>query len=464
MKKQLLLVLIILIGISIAEAQNPWTQLYSNSNLNSFGYTTYSYIEFDSNGDLYLAERVNPDFVDLQVKVSKYDGTNWNQIGPMVNLNVLSNEIHFDFVIAPNNKMYIGMLDSILYYDDVAQQWFSTYVPEYIGGLCSDDNSNIYFLHYQPQAGNPLNNEYKLASFDNGTVNVLATIDVLNLVTPRRVNRSNRIITKNGEFYVSLARASTTILYFFKGNPVDGFTRLQSSVNPPSTWGHLSISSMAVDPNGLIALATPRNSGSTSWMELYQYNPVSDDWDPIDTTGIHSISANITQLRYDNNNVLHLIYNGSNNTGFVYSYDGTSWQHIGPRNIVGLSSVNAPYMSFSSTNVLHFVHGFGSPGLPLRVYRYEDAPTSIANDISGNKVIVFPNPSEGQFTIQVNETKTIHQNYTYRLLDITGKEVKRAALQQLNTTVNAEDMARGFYTLQILSDSAIISTTKLVFH
>src|SRR5690554_7666279 len=101
------------------------------------------------------------------------------------------------------------MLDTIYLYNEVDELWESYYTPEFRGGLVSDENNNIYFISVQAGASGPAYYDLILNQFDNGTVTQATLIAEDVPVPPRVINRSNKIIIKNGQFYVSVVTQSS---------------------------------------------------------------------------------------------------------------------------------------------------------------------------------------------------------------------------------------------------------------
>src|SRR5690606_19868951 len=99
-----------------------------------------------------------------------------------------------------------------------------------------------------------------------------------------------------------------------------------------------------------------------------------------DTTGIHANSCNFNHLRYDNSGKLHLIYTGSNNSGFLFEYNGTSWEHIGPTSFWSyhtISSLIKPWLCFGNNDEIYFTNGIGTSALPLQVFGEADASANV---------------------------------------------------------------------------------------
>ena len=75
-------------------------------------------------------------------------------------------------------------------------------------------------------------------------------------------------------------------------------------------------------------------------------------------------------------------------------------------------------------------------------------PAGIKTDSSA-QISVFPNPSNGQFTIVSSGTKTIE------ITDIQGNLVYFAEEGESNVTINLESVSKGIYLIKLLSTNYI---------
>lgn len=77
---------------------------------------------------------------------------------------------------------------------------------------------------------------------------------------------------------------------------------------------------------------------------------------------------------------------------------------------------------------------------------------------------VYPNPSRGQVTVQLNQKAG--QDYKLRLSNIIGQEVRTIALKpELTTTglpVDLSDLHAGVYFYSLLVDGKVVATKRLV--
>lgn len=73
--------------------------------------------------------------------------------------------------------------------------------------------------------------------------------------------------------------------------------------------------------------------------------------------------------------------------------------------------------------------------------------------------LIYPNPFENEINISINNDK----NNTYRLLDISGKEIRKETFNKTSTIKNLNELAKGIYFLQTLTENQnIINISKII--
>ena len=83
--------------------------------------------------------------------------------------------------------------------------------------------------------------------------------------------------------------------------------------------------------------------------------------------------------------------------------------------------------------------------------------------LQSEKLRIYPNPSDGIFTIEINKTES--NKISVEILDITGKLVYRNDYPVLGTmkeTIDLQNLNKGMYFLRIMEGDKI-STMKLMF-
>lgn len=79
------------------------------------------------------------------------------------------------------------------------------------------------------------------------------------------------------------------------------------------------------------------------------------------------------------------------------------------------------------------------------------------------KLRIYPNPSDGIFTLEINKTES--NKISVEILDITGKLVYRndyPVMGTLKETIDLQNLNKGMYFLRV-KEGEKISTVKIVF-
>lgn len=75
-----------------------------------------------------------------------------------------------------------------------------------------------------------------------------------------------------------------------------------------------------------------------------------------------------------------------------------------------------------------------------RIYR-DGISTSLDNNLLNNEVIIYPNPSNGQLSIELNEYSTL----PLQIFDLSGKIVQEFQLSSRRNNLDLTDLAEGIY-------------------
>lgn len=84
---------------------------------------------------------------------------------------------------------------------------------------------------------------------------------------------------------------------------------------------------------------------------------------------------------------------------------------------------------------------------------------STANDTTYSQVTVYPNPSDGNVNIQVDNTEL---PYTYILYNMGGIRLKTAKVDANTTTINLTNYPKGIYTIKIITNKRAI-TKQIIY-
>lgn len=460
--KILLSLIFILSKLINIQGQN-WDIFYFNNQIN-LGSNTQHQLHYWNNGRLLLVEKdysgiyENEKYVSVKsYTIDQWNGDNystegWEYVGQILNLNQANNEDHVDFVISPDGALYLGMKDTIFSYNPTANLWTPTFLPNYIGGLSSDENGNIYFL----ETTDAIPHYFKISRLTEQGAETVANIQYELpwgvTIYPRIVNQANAIIARNNMFYVSVARASTNQNYYFTGNSDDGFVMLQEH------FTHLNLSSMLLTQENQLIIAY-RDGTSPYHLILKEFDFANNNWTDFPTNGINIGMSSYNHLKQNADGSIYLVYHGPVNQGYLYQFNGTSWQHIGSQE--DPTHTTGPYLTFDENNQLFLAHGTGAIGDPLTVRRLAD-PTNTIDQSEYGGIQIFPNPAKDHMFVKAGSQKQELSRLIIR--DASGKMILEEKI--ISTQFQKIDLSAlkpGMYILEFISGkNKTFSLQKLV--
>lgn len=148
----------------------------------------------------------------------------------------------------------------------------------------------------------------------------------------------------------------------------------------------------------------------------------------------------------------------ADNIGVVadfYSYTNAAHPPYGPGAIPGTYDSALVYTS-------RFLHKMVETGPVLQpLDTGGTGPTSIGSSAVANEVKVYPNPSQGTFTVSVANSKA----YTVSLYDLTGRLIEQEEnVRTPSVSLQVADGIRGTYILEVKDDEtgANLLTSKLI--
>jgi hypothetical protein len=80
----------------------------------------------------------------------------------------------------------------------------------------------------------------------------------------------------------------------------------------------------------------------------------------------------------------------------------------------------------------------------------------------GLSLKVFPNPTADVLILEQKSISNIKNDLSVDVLDMTGKVIKRQAIQSHQTVINVKDIAKGFYLLRVNKNSEFVYQTKFI--
>ncbi|MCB0477315.1 MAG: T9SS type A sorting domain-containing protein, partial [Crocinitomicaceae bacterium] len=155
--------------------------------------------------------------------------------------------------------------------------------------------------------------------------------------------------------------------------------------------------------------------------------------------------------RYTTTNGFELIWTNSSN---VFSYTDTPPSTQGLDYVIGFplgttcSSSLLKAQDYNGTRSNRSAGIFDGSGLGLQ-----------ENEATDFDVVVFPNPSAGNF--QVRLTGTANGAFDYQIIDITGKVIQTGSESQRNFDMDLTNLESGIYYLNMINNG-VVKTNKLI--
>ena len=132
--------------------------------------------------------------------------------------------------------------------------------------------------------------------------------------------------------------------------------------------------------------------------------------------------------------------------------------------IGGYSGTNSPDTVISSGQSLTLkLHSDNATTLSGWEAIYDNLEyLSVKEQSSEKSIIIYPNPATTEFQIS-NFKFQVYPNII-EIFDVFGKKVKEITIpkEEINFTVNIEDLEKGLYFVKVFSKTVNFSTTKLI--
>ncbi len=165
----------------------------------------------------------------------------------------------------------------------------------------------------------------------------------------------------------------------------------------------------------------------------------------------------ILLVKYDTTGNVIWAKNIGGTDGYNDDAVGISANNKGNVGVTGFYATS--YVTFGSTNIVN--SNEGSNDIFIADMYDSTAVTGIPT-VAGNddKISIYPNPNDGNFTIQL---QNINQNTQIEIFNVLGENVYTAPLNSVNTQINLSDHPAGLYLYRILTiDGQFISSGKFV--
>jgi hypothetical protein len=111
-------------------------------------------------------------------------------------------------------------------------------------------------------------------------------------------------------------------------------------------------------------------------------------------------------------------------------------------------TIGEPLIETVSDSANQLTQGFHQPVIQV---------TEIGDHFSDTEMVVYPNPTNGSLTIQLNE---LPNGLKYLLFDATGKLVMTDEVRQSRSTIDMNGFASGQYVLKFSNNSTSFQIQK----
>ena len=224
--------------------------------------------------------------------------------------------------------------------------------------------------------------------------------------------------------------------------------KIEPSDGSSSKYGDLFGDAVDIDDNIICVGAYWYNNGYINQGATYIYSPY-----------LQSIENNITNFDIPNQ-VGEEIINDTEHTVTLDVEAGTDVSDIVPTiEISNLATIDpASGISQNFTTPVEYTVTAENGDEQIWTITVIVLPTNI-NNISQNNFTIYPNPSNGIFTI--NSEQLTNNNEQLTITDITGKTIKQFTINKEQLTIDISEQSAGIYFIKIKTETGIY-TDKLI--
>jgi hypothetical protein len=146
---------------------------------------------------------------------------------------------------------------------------------------------------------------------------------------------------------------------------------------------------------------------------------------------------------------------GGTSANYIASYDGTSFPSLGTGMDTTVNCIIADDGIVYATG--KFTHAGGNPA--SKIAKWSDAGVGMNNLSENQSALLFPNPSNGIFSVVLKDN---FHNSEIEIYNSLGEKISDVELKDEKTTIDLSNEAKGIYFYQILTDGKVISEGKLI--
>ncbi|MBB6681432.1 T9SS type A sorting domain-containing protein [Aequorivita sp. 609] len=336
------------------------------------------------------------------LKVYKYDGSNWNQVGGTV-----GNGYHMDITVANDGTPYVSYMD----------------VTNNTRGICKKwDGSNWVIVGDTHFTASQVAVWTKLATNSNNQPVVLYGTGS----------------DPYGPKYSNVSRFNGSSWEVIGGTDIDSSNE--------TYFSH----SLAIDENDNIYVGATVDLDLKK-LNVYKWNGAS--WSNIgDNIGGGATYSNSIALDLQGNPVIGFRDEVESGKTTVMRYDGSIWSSIGLTGFTNIASYQS--LAYSPNGHPYIAYQDEGNNSLATVKRYGDATMSIGDFTNNNfNIVVYPNPNSGHCTVLSNN------NGKFQLFDIQGRVISEGIIEIVDATsnnytytFNHSNLSKGLYLLSIANE------------
>lgn len=144
----------------------------------------------------------------------------------------------------------------------------------------------------------------------------------------------------------------------------------------------------------------------------------------------------------DNSSAEHYVYSGGDDGSTVEFYKVIGGDHTWPGAPLNLSTTN---MDFNASKEI------------WRFFSQYDLPAGVEENAINKKHLIYPNPSDGVFTLKLEN----YYGAIITIVNVLGETVHEQNITNAQTIIHCEALSAGVYSYQLFNSKAIIGSGKL---
>jgi hypothetical protein len=338
---------------------------------------------------------------DGALKVFRFDGTNWTQVG-----GALGDGFHIDITIASDGTPYVSYMDITNNARGISKKW---------DGSSWSTVGGTHFTASLPAVWTTIetnSNNQPVILYGTGAGN-------------------------NGPFYSNVVEFNGTSWQVLGGGDIDS--------SKPTYFSH----SLAVDSSGKIYVGATVDL-SLKQLNVYEWNGTT--WSLIgDNISGGATYSNSIALDLQGNPVIGFRDEVEAGKTTVMRFDQNNWNRVGLAGFSNTASYQSlTYSPSGAPYIAYQDEGNDNKGTVKR-YGLLLSTTEFTN--TGFDVKVYPNPNSGEFTVLSNSEGR------FQLLDLRGRVISEGILEAINSqngknaySFKYPNLSQGLYLLNIYND------------